>query len=233
MSPTVIDRQLNPASQFYQAPIGKKVVMAITGVVLFGFVVGHMLGNLQVFLGPEKLNAYGAALHNTPALLWGTRIILLVAVALHIVASIQLAALKKSARPVDYVKRKAIESSYASRTMMWSGPIIAAFVIYHLMHFTFGTAHPDFRIQSDGISPDAYHNVIAGFRSIPVSLAYIVSMALLGMHLYHGLWSMFQSLGAGHPRYTPSLKRFAALATAVIVAGNISIPVAVLLGVIS
>jgi succinate dehydrogenase / fumarate reductase cytochrome b subunit len=212
----------NRAFRFYQASIGKKVVMALTGIVLFGFVVGHLLGNLQIYLGRERLNNYATALHGTPSLLWAIRVLLLCCLALHIIASIQLTKLKQDARPIGYIKRKDVQASYASRTMMWSGPIILAFVIYHLMDFTFGTVHPKFQ------ELDVYANVIYGFRRVPVAAAYIVAMVLLGMHLYHGLWSMFQSLGVNHPRYTPIFKRFAAIATAFIVIGNISIPVAVM-----
>jgi succinate dehydrogenase / fumarate reductase cytochrome b subunit len=227
MSAVAIDNHLHRAHRFYQASIGKKVLMALTGVVLFGYVVGHLIGNLQIYAGPEKLNNYAAFLHSSPALLWGTRSLLLICVTLHIIASIQLARLKQEARPIGYVKKENPRSSYASRTMMWSGPIIAAFVIYHLLDFTFGvtnTAHYE--------DLQVYANVVWGFRRIPVSAAYIVAMLLLGMHLYHGLFSMFQSLGVNHPRYTPWFKRFAAFATAFIVIGNISIPIAVLTGAV-
>ncbi|MGH9632587.1 MAG: succinate dehydrogenase cytochrome b subunit, partial [Bryobacteraceae bacterium] len=115
----------------------------------------------------------------------------------------------------------------ASRTMMWSGPIIAAFVIYHLMHFTWGNAHPDFEHLN------VYDNVVKGFQVIPVSIAYIIAVLLLGMHLNHGLWSMFQTLGASHPRYTPFVKRFAAFTSLLIVLGFISVPIAVMTGLIS
>lgn len=214
----------------WQAPIGKKAVMAVTGLILFGFVIGHMIGNLQIYLGREKINAYGALLHSTPALLWGARLTLLLAVTLHIVAAAQLTLLNWRARPVGYVKKVNAASNYASRTMIWSGPIIAAFVVFHLLHFTLGTVHPSF--QEEGGIPLVYENVVAGFQQIPVSLFYIIAMALLGFHLHHGVWSMFQSFGVSHPRYTPLLKRLSAIAAIVIVGGNISIPISVMLGFI-
>lgn len=224
---SAIASPLNQVSQFYAAPIGKKAVMAVTGLILFGFVIGHLVGNLQVFLGPEKLDAYGELLHANPGLLWTARIILLISVALHIIAAIQLTALKNAARPQGYASKwKPTDSSYASRTMMWSGPIIAAFIVYHLMHFTFGNAHPDFQYLK------VYHNVVTGFSQPLVSIVYIVAMILLGMHLYHGAWSMFQSLGISHPRWTPAIKNFAKVSTAFIVIGNCSIPLSVLLGII-
>lgn len=226
---SAIASPLSQLSHFYAAPIGKKAIMAITGLILFGFVIGHLLGNLQVFLGPEKLDAYGELLHANPGLLWTARIVLLISVIMHIVAAIQLTALKNAARPQGYAaKWKATDSSYASRTMMWSGPIIAAFVVYHLMHFTFGVkaVHPDFQYLK------VYHNIVTGFSHPVVSIAYIVAMILLGLHLYHGAWSMFQSLGISHSRWTPVLKSFAKVSTAFIVIGNCSIPLSVLLGII-
>ena len=224
MTATALDSPLAKAVQFYDAPIGKKVVMAITGAILFGFVLVHMAGNLQFFLGREIFDHYGMALKATPALLWGVRTVLLVSVILHIVASVQLIALNQKARPSAYKKKEAVDSSYAARTMTWSGPILAAFIVYHLLHFTLGTVHPSFE------EGHVYDNVIAGFRVIPVSIAYIVAMVLLGMHLNHGVWSMFQSLGVGNPRYSAAARRFAQVFSTLIVLGFISIPIAVMAG---
>src|SRR5687768_937416 len=124
--------------RFIASTIGRKVLMAVTGVILFGFTIGHMLGNLQVYQGPEKLNAYAAFLKATPAILWGTRSILLVSVLLHIWAAVSLSLQNHRARPVAYAGRSWREASYASRTMMWSGPLLALFIVYHLLHFTTG-----------------------------------------------------------------------------------------------
>ena len=214
------------ADRFYTSTVGKKAVMAISGCVLFLFVLGHLIGNLQIYEGPEKLNRYAVFLRSLPALLWTVRVVLLAMVVLHIWSSVQLALRNLEARPIGYVKKKAAGSTYASRTMYWSGPIILAFVIYHLLDFTFGTVNPDF------VAGDVYSNVVASFSVIPVSAFYIIAMLLLGMHLYHGLWSMFQSLGFYHPRYTLALKRLAAAVAILIAAGNISIPVAVMAGVV-
>jgi succinate dehydrogenase / fumarate reductase cytochrome b subunit len=201
--------------------------MALTGVVLFGYLVGHLAGNMQVYLGQEQMNNYAAFLHSMPALLWSVRLLLLVSVVMHIVASIQLTRLKQEARPVGYIKKKDVGSSYASRTMMWSGPIIAAFVIYHILDLTTGAANTmQFR------ELHAYENLVYSFRRIPVSVFYILAMLLLGAHLYHGLWSMFQSMGISHPRYTPVIKRAAAWVAILLVAGFISIPIAVLAGLV-
>ena len=227
MTPTVVESPTQPLVQFYETPVGKKAVMAVTGVILFGFVIVHMIGNLQIFLGAEKFNAYAELLRKAPALLWAARLALVASVVLHVTASVQLWLLKRRARPVDYLRREAIDSTFASRTMLWSGPIIAAFVIYHLMHFTVGSWHPDFQ----ELKP--HHNAVVGFRSAPVAIFYIVAVAMLGLHLYHGAWSMFQSVGVNHPRYTPLLKRFAQVASVLLSAGFITVPLAVMFGFIS
>jgi len=227
MSATAVGLADRRAERFYESTIGKKAVMAVSGLVLFAFVLGHLIGNLQIFEGPEKLNRYAVFLRSLPAALWSARLVLLVMVLLHIWSSLQLAARKWNARPIGYEKKKATESSYASRTMYWSGPIILAFVIYHLLDFTFGTLNPSFQ------EGDVYHNVIASFSVPVVSAFYIIAMLLLCMHLYHGLWSMFQTLGFHHPRHTVMLKRAAKVVAILIAAGNISIPVAVMTGVLS
>lgn len=212
---------------FYASTVGKKAVMAISGCALFLFVLAHLAGNLQIYEGPEKLNGYSRTLHSMPALLWGARLGLLVMVGLHIWSSLQLVRRNRAARPIGYAKKKAAGSSYASRTMYWSGPIILAFVIYHLLDFTFGQTNPNFH------EGDVYGNVIASFQVPLISAFYILAMLLLCLHLYHGLWSMFQSLGIHQPRYTRALKRGAALAAILIAVGNISIPVSVLAGWVS
>jgi succinate dehydrogenase / fumarate reductase cytochrome b subunit len=224
MSAVAVSGAVARGATFFQTTIGKKAVMAVTGILLFGFLLGHMAGNLQFFLGPEKLNTYAENLHHLGPILWAIRLGLLAMALLHIASSISLARTQRLARPVGYAKRANVGSNYASRTMYWSGPIVLAFIIYHLLHFTVGTVHPDFR----ELKP--YENVVAGFSNPVVSIAYIVSMLLLGMHLYHGLWSMFQTLGAAHPRYTPKLKAFAKLFTVIVVLGFIAVPIAVLAG---
>ena len=224
---------LHRAVRFYEAPIGKKAVMAVTGVILFGYVVGHLLGNLQIYSADrDQLNRYAAFLHDPSraSLLWGVRGMLLLAVVLHIVASLQLWNLKRAARPIAYVKKADVPSAYAARTMMWSGPIIAAFVVFHVLHLTVGSVLPLEELGPN--QPNVRANVIAGFQHPVVAGFYIVAMLLLCLHLYHGLWSMFQSMGLSHPRYTPGLKRFAAVCAILIAACNISIPIAVMTGLL-
>ena len=200
--------------------------MAVTGIILGGFVLGHLVGNLQIFLGPDAFNGYARTLRHLPELVWPVRTILLISVIAHIWSSLQLAVAKSEARPAGYVKYKPSGSSYASRTMYWSGPIIAAFVVYHLMQFTFGVGGTPYHPL------DAYGNVISGFRVPAVSIFYIIAMALLSMHLRHGLWSLFQTLGFYHPKHTPKIRRLASLIALFVFFGFISIPVAVMLRVI-
>lgn len=223
----VIPNQARTVS-FWQSTNGKKVVMAVTGVMMFGFVIGHMLGNLQMFEAPEHINAYGHFLHNLGELLWIERGIMLLAIALHILASVQLALRSKAARPVGYSLQKTINSSYASRTMYWSGPIVLAFIIFHLLQFTAGVIHP----HATFVEGEVYANVVSGFQVWYVSAWYIFALCLLGLHLSHGLWAMFQSVGLAHPRLTPMLKLAARAVAALIVLGYISIPISVLLGFI-
>jgi succinate dehydrogenase / fumarate reductase cytochrome b subunit len=206
--------------------LGKKVLMAVTGIILFGFVLGHMLGNQQIYLGAERLNHYAELLQANQALLWAVRSVLLFCVAVHIVAAVQVWFRSRSARPVRYRVFRPPAVDYAARTMVWSGPIIALFIIFHLLDLTVGSAHPNY------IRGDVYHNVIASFSQPLVAMVYIAANLLLAFHLYHGLWSLFQTIGWDHPRFG-FVRRAAAVFFAVLIgAGNISIPLAVLTGVV-
>ena len=215
-------------SGFLASTIGKKIVMASTGIVLFGFVLGHMAGNLQLYLGAAALNGYAVWLREFlhGAGLWIARAVLLACVVLHVWAATALTAVDRAARPVGYREWEPRESTYASRTMRWSGVFLLAFVIYHLLDLTFGVVNPHF------VPGDVYHNVIASFRVVPVSLLYIAAMLLLWLHLRHGVWSMLRTLGLAHPRYDALAHRAAAAFATLVVAGNVSFPLAVLLGVV-
>lgn len=220
-------------SALARTTVGQKAVMAVTGIMLFGFVLLHMLGNLKVFQGPAKLDAYaewlrevGSPLLGHGQLLWIVRGALLVATGLHMWSAFVLTRVSRAARPARYRRLQPVESTYASRTMRWGGVLIALFVGYHLLHLTFGSIHPDFRTGS------VYHNMITGFRVWPVSAFYIVAMVALSLHLFHGLWSLFQTLGWNHPKYNRYRRAFAALFALVIGVGNISMPVAILLGLV-
>ena len=221
-------------SNFYRSAVGKKALMAASGIMLFGFVLVHMLGNLKLYQGPEKLNAYAEWLRDvgSPALphsgvLWIARLVLLAAVGIHVVTATQLTLLNRRARPQKYQQREVLEATYASRTVRWGGVIIGLYVVYHLAHLTFGWSHPDF------IPGDVYHNVVSGLQVWWVSGIYIVAQIALGFHLYHGLWSMFQSLGwwsSSQPQ--DWRRRFAQVFAWVITIGNLSFPLAVLAGLV-
>jgi succinate dehydrogenase cytochrome b subunit len=219
--------------QLVGTTVGKKVIMAVTGFILVAWVFAHMIGNLKVFQGPEKFNAYAEFLRTVGApvfahgeLLWINRVGLLVLVGLPIWASIQLTRTARRARPVAYRRPVHLEDSYASRTMRWGGVIIVAFVIYHLLDLTVGSVHPGF------VPGDPYDNVVRGFQVIPVAIAYIVAVTTLGFHLYHGLWSAFQTLGMPFKRREHLRRGVASLFSIILVAGFVSVPVAVMLGFI-
>ena len=229
---------------FYRSAIGKKAVMAVTGLILFGFVFAHMVGNLKLYFPPHPdatgqmvvpMNEYGHFLRTMgmpmvpeSGLLWIARIILLAAVLLHIHAAWALTRMSSAARPVGYRDRKFLKATYASRTMRWGGVIILLFIIYHLLHFTIGT-----RVAPhDFIPGDPQHNAIAGFRIWWVSAFYIIANLALGLHLYHGVWSMFNSLGLNHPKFNAWRTNFAAAFATIITVGNVSFPLAVMAGII-
>jgi succinate dehydrogenase / fumarate reductase cytochrome b subunit len=226
-------RAMPQAIRLYRSTVGKKVVMALTGFVLFGFVLLHMYGNLKAFQGPDKINAYaeglrtlGAPLLGHGQLLWIARIALIVSAAVHVVAAVQLWVLGRAARPVPYHTPPRLELTYASRTMRWGGVIIFLYVAYHLMHFTFGTVHASF------VPGDVYHNLVTGFQAWPVTAVYVAATGALGFHLYHGVWSALQTLGVAHPRYNRYRRVAAAVFAVAITVGFISVPAAVVVGVL-
>jgi succinate dehydrogenase / fumarate reductase cytochrome b subunit len=222
---------MRDALNLYQSSVGKKILMAVTGVILFLFVLVHMVGNLKIYQGAEKFDAYAEFLREVgyPALghgqmLWIFRLVLLFCVGVHMFAALQLYIRSKKARPIAYKKFDDLSFSYASSTMRWGGLVLLAFVVYHVLHLTLGAAHNDFVVGS------AYHNVVAGFSLWYVSLAYIVAMVPLGLHIYHGVWSATQTLALRNPRVLKWRRPIAAGVAAVIAVSNISIPLAVLSG---
>lgn len=214
----------------YKSSLGKKYIMAITGLMGFGFVLMHMLGNLQIYQGQVNgvyaLDKYAETLRSFGPMLYVARVGLLTIVIVHIVAAWQLTAMSHRGRPVKYHKWVATGSDYASRTMRVSGPILLLFIIYHLLDFTFGVVNPGFQ------AGNVHENVIRSFSNPFISIFYIVAMLSLGIHMYHGLWSLFQTLGANNPKYDGLIRAFAASSTVLVVVGNISIPVCVMLKVV-
>jgi succinate dehydrogenase / fumarate reductase cytochrome b subunit len=225
----------------HQTSVGKKIAMAASGVVLLAFVVGHMLGNLKVFAGEAHFNAYAVFLRTVGepalphgALLWIARALLLASVVVHGVAAAQVWRQSRRARTIANVKNVDLSFSYASRTMRWGGVIIGAFVVYHVLHLTFGVAHPDFVAAGDARAweghVNAYRNVVAAFRVPWVAGAYAAAMVPLVLHLYHGLWSALQTLAVAGERVERWRRPAAAVVAALVGAGNVSIPIAVLFG---
>jgi succinate dehydrogenase / fumarate reductase cytochrome b subunit len=209
--------------RFYRSTVGRKIVMAVTGAILVGFVIGHMTGNLLVFKGPDAINSYSRFLHSTGELLWAVRAVLLVSVVLHVHSAFSLTRAARAARPADYAEREGQVTTLSARSMRWGGVLLLLFVIFHLLHFTTGTLHPFF------VPGDVYANVVVGF-SVPAVVAfYLVAMAALALHLHHGVASLFQTLGASHPHWNPGRRRLATLLAVVVPVGFAAVPVAVVL----
>jgi succinate dehydrogenase / fumarate reductase, cytochrome b subunit len=223
----------NPIRAFYQSSIGKKITVAVTGVILILFVVGHLIGNLEMYLGADHTNWYAEFLRSTGPVLWVVRIGLLVTVVAHIVATVQLTVENRRAKPQKYVRTVSQASTIASRTMIYSGLLVLCFVIYHLLHFTFQTTNPDFRTLVDAQGRhDVYRMVILGFRQPLVSAFYILSVYLLGWHLSHGFGSVTQTLGVNNRKVAEFVSNGGRVLAWLIFAGYASIPVSVLLGIL-
>lgn len=210
----------------WRSTIGKKVVMAVTGIVLVGYILAHVTANLLIFAGAAAIDGYAASLREVPILLWGVRAVLLLSLVLHVVAAIQLSMRSRAARAGAYDKFAPQISSVAGRTMRWGGIALLLFVVYHILHFTTGQAHHDF------VHLAPYHNVTTAFRIWWVVAIYVAAMIALALHLYHGTWSMFQTLGIEHPRVNPARRRLATILAILVPIGFLSIPLAVLAGVV-
>jgi len=219
---------------FYRSSVGKKMIVALTGVILMLFVIGHLLGNLQIFLGPRWVNDYAQHLRDLGPLLWLVRITLLVAVLFHIYFTISLALENRRARPQRYQTRDYVKASYASRHMVVSGLVVLAFIVFHLLHFTARQFNPRFPLlKNDPLNHyDVYSMMVYGFQNVYVSIFYIIGLFLLTLHLTHGASSFFQSLGLNDKKLTPALALGARVFAWLLFIGYTAIPVAVLLGFI-
>lgn len=224
---------MNLLGSLFHSSIGKKFLMAATGLVLVGFVTGHLIGNLQIFLPPEKINHYGHLLESLGSGLWLIRAFLLGCVAIHIWVAIQLTLENRAARPTAYGKDFTSRASLASKVMARTGIVVLAFIVYHLLHFTVRYQHPawsehTYRLTDGTMVRDVYAMVVQGFSSVGVSLFYIFAVGLLSYHLSHGLSSMFQSLGLKNERWTRGLERFATGYCWIYFLASAAIPLAVL-----
>jgi len=218
---------MNRLAVLWQSSVGKKAVMAVTGLILVAYLITHVLANLLVFSGPERINRYAQLLHSNGAALWGARLILLAALILHIIAATQLAIRSRAARPEPYAGgRDPQVSTFAARTIRWGGALILLFLIYHILHFTTGTAHADF------VELNPHHNVSTGFRNPLVAAVYLLAMLAVGLHLYHGVWSSGRSLGLSQPSPRPLHRRVALVLAVFVWLGFTAIVIAGFLGLI-
>lgn len=220
---------MNRVLRFYRSTIGKKVVMAVSGVIGIAFLIVHALGNLLAFRGPEALNAYSQFLKSTGELLWVVRIVLIVSVVLHVIAAYQLTMQNRAARPVAYGRREPQVSTFASRTMRWGGVLLLLFIVVHILHFTTGIIRPT-GLFSAG---DVYGNIVGSFRIWWVVLFYVIAMFALGAHLYHGAWSSVRTMGVAQPSDNPLHRRVALIIALFLWLGFTAVPIGVLLGLIS
>ena len=223
----------NPFVAFYQSSIGKKIVVSVTGLIWIFYVLGHLAGNLQIFLGQERINAYAQFLHDLGPLLWAVRIVLIVALILHVIATLQLAQENRAAKSAKYAVAGYRRSTLASRTMVVTGLFVLCFVIYHILHFTLEVTHPQFRHLHDAVGRhDVYRMMILGFKKPLISLFYILGVFFLGTHLSHGIASVTQTLGINNRKLTESITKGGAILAWLVFAGFAVIPIFVLFGFI-
>jgi succinate dehydrogenase / fumarate reductase, cytochrome b subunit len=223
----------------FKSTIFLKIVMAVTGLILVGFILGHLVGNLQIFVGREAMNTYAAFLQGLGELLWAIRFFLVAVFVLHLYTSIKLQFINNSARPESYKITKRIKSTLSSRTMIYSGLLILAFVIYHLLHFTVGVADTEIYGHIEQYGPqglferhDVYYMIIAGFQKPIVSIGYLIAVIILGFHLNHAIQSMFQTLGWSGPQVTPRLVFYSRTIAILVALGYASIPLSILFGLV-
>ncbi len=230
---TLAPHRRSAVRRFWASTIGKKAVMAVTGLLLLAFVFAHMVGNLKTFLGADDLNHYAGWLRTIgePVLrrewfLWLQRAVLLAALVLHVTAAVQLARRDRRARPVRYAHRPPARATFAVRTMRWGGATLAVFVVWHLLDFTVGAVNQDF------VPGDPYHNLVADFRVWWVNLIYLLALAMLGLHIHHGFASAARTLGVTRPRRERAIRIFGSTTAVVVAGGYALVPVAIMTGLV-
>lgn len=209
--------------------IGKKVAMAASGVILLGFSIGHLLGNLQVFNGAEAFNTYAGWLHAHPRIVYSTRILVLFSFGMHIMSAWQLWSRNSAARPTPYKKKQDLATNYAAQTMYATGPLFLFFLLFHLAHLTILPELGKFGLRED----NPFANLVTGFQQWPIAAFYMLAVVCLGVHLRHGLWSMFQTIGASHPKYDRYRAWFANIVATAITVGFLSIPIGVMANIVT
>jgi succinate dehydrogenase / fumarate reductase cytochrome b subunit len=219
--------------RLFSDSIGRKVVMAITGLLMVLFVIGHMLGNLTIFAGPNGINSYAQHLHELAPVVWGTRVVMGAAVLLHLFLSIQITLENSAAKPDRYAVQNSLRATFASKNMIWTGALIGAFILYHLLHFTFRVT-PNLALGFDLMNRfDVYRMVVVAFGSAFTSLVYVVAMVSLFLHLSHGVQSMFQTLGLANAFLLPRWGAVAKVLSVIFLVGFGSIPAVILVGILS
>lgn len=224
------------AAAFYRTSIGKKAIMAVTGVIWIGYVIMHMYGNLKAFLGEEAFNHYAEGLRELGSPIFGhlhlltvARIVFVASIVLHVWAAWSLYRQARQARPVSYATYRVVQANYASLTMRYGGVVIALFLLLHLMQLTWGVS----AVHGQFIPGEPYHNLVTNFKSLPVTIVYLLALVALGFHLFHGTWSMFQTLGFNNPRLDRTFRGLAWLVAIGVPLGFASVPIAIQLGIVS
>ena len=219
---------------WYQTSLGKKYIMAATGLGMVGFVIVHLIGNLSIYAGPAAINTYAEKLHQLVPLVWSFRLVMAILLLTHICTGTLLYLENRKARPVSYACRKNVRTSLPAETMIWSGLLLAVFIIYHLLHFTLRVTNPDISNLLDPLGrPNVFAMVALSFAKASISLAYVSAMIVLLLHLYHGIQSLFQSLGLNNGKTLPVIEKSGRAAACVLLAGYASIPVAFLFGTLN
>lgn len=230
---TKINEWNMPMQLLPKSPVGKKFLMALTGQVMLVFVILHVVGNSTIFF--NRINAYAEQLHALPLLVWGNRLVMLILCSLHVVLGIQLYIENRTAKPQVYSVKKSLRATIAGRTMIWTGLVIGAFLVYHLLHFTFQVTNPEFsavvNLDAEG-RPDVFRMVVSSFRSFSISFAYVIAMTALMFHMIHGIQSSFQSIGLNNDRTMPVITRSGFIAAVILFLGYVSIPVVIVLGIL-